>query len=195
MALPTEKAARLALRTQQVLAHEVNVTNVADPLGGSWYVEALTDELERQAEQVFAQLDTVGEGSMLEGVLRQIESGWFQREIADAAYVLERKRNDGRHVVVGVTDFLDGNDEPPPDLLRIGPEVEESQRKRLAARLADRDDAAVHAALAHLRADAADPTINLFPALLDAVRVEATVGETMGALADVFGRYTESPVI
>ena len=195
MALPTEKSARLALRTQQVLAHEVNVTNVADPLGGSWYVEALTDELERQAEQIFAHLDAVGEGSMLEGVLRQIESGWFQREIADAAYTLERKRNDGRHVVVGVTDFLEGSDEPPPDLLRIGAEVEESQRKRFAARLADRDDAAVHAALAHIRSDAADPTTNLFPTLLDAVRVEATVGEVMGALADVFGRYTESPVI
>ena len=195
MALPTEKAARLGLRTQQVLAYENRVANVADPLGGSWYVEALTDELERRAEELFAELDALGNGSMLEGVLQGVESGWFQRAIADAAYDLERKRNDGRHVIVGVTDFLEGSDEAPPPLLRIGAEVEEHQLKRLAALRADRDDEAVRGALARVANAAAEPTVNVMPSLLDAVRVHATLGEVMDALAGVFGRYTESPVI
>jgi methylmalonyl-CoA mutase N-terminal domain/subunit len=195
MALPTEKAARLALRTQQVLAYENRVANVADPLGGSWFVEAMTDELEARAEELFAELDALGDGSMLEGVLQGVESGWFQRAIADAAYELERKRNDGRHVIVGVTDFLEGSDEAPPPLLRIGAEVEERQLKRLAALRADRDDEAVRAALAAVRADAAEPTVNVMPSLLDAVRVHATLGEVMDTLAGVFGRYVESPVI
>ncbi len=195
LALPTEKAARLALRTQQVLAHETRVPNVADPLGGSWYVEALTDELEQQAEATFAALDELGDGSMLEGVLQGIETGWFQRAIADSAYELERKRNDGRHVIVGVTDFLEGSEEDPPELLRIGPEVEEQQLKRLAGTKAERDDRRVRDALDAVRADAAEPAANVMPALLDAVRAYATIGEIMGALADVFGRYTEAPVI
>ena len=195
LALPSDKAARLALRTQQVIAFESRVANVADPLGGSWYVEALTDEVEAHAEQLFAELDALGDGSMLEGVLRGIESGWFQGEIAESAYELERKVNDGRHVVVGVTDFFEGNDAPPPELLHIGPEAEELQLKRLAAVKHDRDGERVDAALARVRADASEPTANLMPALLDAVATHATVGEIIGALADVFGRYREQPVI
>jgi methylmalonyl-CoA mutase N-terminal domain/subunit len=195
LALPSEKAARLALRTQQVIAHETRVANVADPLGGSWYVEALTDELERRAEAVFAYLDELGDGSMLEGAFAGIESGWFQREIADAAYELERKLNDGRHVVVGVNGFFEGNDDSPPEILKIGPEVEEAQLKRLARAKSDRDGATVEAALGRVRADAAEPTTNLMPALLDAVHAYATEGEIMNALADVFGRYTETPVL
>ncbi|HEX7520930.1 MAG TPA: methylmalonyl-CoA mutase family protein [Acidimicrobiia bacterium] len=195
LALPSDKAARIALRTQQVLAYESRVTNVADPLGGSWYVEELTDEMERRAEAIFSHLDTAGDGSMLEGVLREIESGWFQREIGDAAYDIERKVNDGRHVIVGVNAFLDGNDDAPPETLRIGPEVEEAQAKRLAQVKGDRDGGAVESALARVRADAAQPSTNLMPALLDAVDVYATIGEICNALADVFGRYTEQPVI
>ena len=122
LALPTERAARIALRTQQVIAHETRVANVADPLGGSWYVEALTDDM-RRAEEVFAHLDELGDGSMLEGCLRAVEDGWFQGEIADSAYELERKLNRGDHIVVGVNAFLDGNDESPAHL-RIGAEVE-----------------------------------------------------------------------
>jgi methylmalonyl-CoA mutase N-terminal domain/subunit len=195
LALPTEKAARIALRTQQVLAHETRVTNVADPLGGSWYVEELTDEMERRASAVFDHLDELGGGSVLEGVLQAVEGGWFQREIADAAYELERKVNDGRHVVVGVTDFFEGNDDAPPEILRIGPEVEEAQLKRLATVRADRDDDAVQRSLAAVRAVAAEPTANVMPALVDAVQVYASVGEITNALADVLGRYTETPVI
>jgi methylmalonyl-CoA mutase N-terminal domain/subunit len=132
---------------------------------------------------------------MLEGALREVESGWFQREIADAAYELERKLNDGRHVVVGVNTALEGNDAPPPDILRIGPEVEEAQCKRLAQVRADRDDERVTDALAAVRAAAADPTVNVMPSLIAAVDVYATEGEAMDALADVFGRYVETPVL
>jgi methylmalonyl-CoA mutase N-terminal domain/subunit len=195
LALPTEKAARIALRTQQVIAYETRVTNVADPLGGAWFVEAMTDELERQAEAMFAHLDHLGSGSILEGVLAGIDNGWFQREIADAAYQLEQKRNDDRHIMVGVNAFLEGNDEPPPPILHIGPEVEERQLKRLAKVKGDRNADAVDGALSAVRAAAADPSVNLMPVLIDAVNTYATIGEIVGALGDVFGRYTEDPVI
>jgi methylmalonyl-CoA mutase N-terminal domain/subunit len=195
LALPTEKAARIALRTQQVIAHETRAANVADPLGGSWFVEELTDEMEREAEAVFAHLDRLGGGSMEDGVLAAIDDGWFMREIADSAYELERKLNAGRHLVVGVNVATEGNDEPPPPTLRIGPEVEELQLKRLAAVKAERNGEHVDAALARIRTDAADSSVNLMPALLDAVDTYATEGEIIDALADVFGRHREQPVI
>ncbi|HZR12912.1 MAG TPA: methylmalonyl-CoA mutase family protein [Acidimicrobiia bacterium] len=195
LALPTEKAARLALRTQQVIAHETRVANVADPLGGSWFVEELTDDVERRAEEVFAHLDDLGDGSILEGVLRGIEQGWFQHEIADAAYELERKLNDGRHVVVGVNAFTEGNDDAPPEILHIGPEAEELQLKRLDAVKQSRDSDGVARALEAVTDAAAEPTTNVVPSLLDAVRAYATVGEVMDALAQVFGRHREHPVI
>jgi methylmalonyl-CoA mutase N-terminal domain/subunit len=195
LALPTEKSARIALRTQQVIAHETRVTNVADPLGGSWFVEELTDEMERQAEELFAHIDSLGNGSMLDGVVLGIEEGWFQGEIADAAYELERKLNDGRHVIVGVNAFTEGNDDPQPEILYIDAEIEEMQRKRLAAVKQERDGAAVDAALARLKADAADPEVNLMPALLEAARVRATLGEQMDAMGEVFGRWEETPQI
>jgi methylmalonyl-CoA mutase, N-terminal domain len=196
LALPTEKAARLALRTQQVVAHETGVAAVADPLGGSWFVESLTDELERQAEEVFARLDERGGGSILEGVYAGIEDGWFVGEIADAAYAFERKVSSGRRVVVGVNAFRngDGDDEVPP-LLSIGPEVEEQQRKRLEQVRHDRDAAAVATTLDALRTAAADPEHNLMPELLDAVRAYASVGEVIDALGDVFGRWSEPATV
>jgi len=194
LALPTEQAARLALRTQQVIAHETGVVNVADPLGGSWFVEALTDEMERRAEEVFAHLDRMGDGSMLEGVLAGIEENWFQAEIAQSAYELERKLSDGRHVKVGVNAHTEGNEDDPPEILAIGPEYEDKQRARLAQVRADRSSAGVQAALARVRADAADPAVNVMPVILDAVRAYATVGEIMDALASVFGRHRERAV-
>ena len=133
LALPSERAARIALRTQQVLAYETNVAHVADPLGGSYFVEALTDEMERQAEAIFAHIDTLGEGSMLEGAIRGIEENWFQGEIAESAYQLERKFNQGRRIVVGVNRFTEGNDEALDDILEITNADEERQVKRLAA--------------------------------------------------------------
>ncbi|MFA5884565.1 MAG: methylmalonyl-CoA mutase family protein [Acidimicrobiia bacterium] len=195
LALPTDKAARIALRTQQVIAHETRVANVADPLGGSFFVESLTDELEAAAEAVFAQLEEVGSGSLREGVLQAVEQGWFQREIADSAYDLERKVNRGEHLVVGLNVALEGNDDAPPEILRIGPEVEELQRKRLDAVKADRDDDAVARVLADVRAAAARPDVNVMPALVEAVEAYATVGEICAALADELGRYVETPVI
>lgn len=194
LALPTEPAARLALRTQQVIAHETGVTNVADPLGGSWFVEELTDEMERRAEAVFAHLGRLGGGSMAEGVLAGIEENWFQAEIAQSAYDLERKLGDGRHLKVGVNAFLEGNEEDPPEILAIGPEYEDKQRARLAQVRADRPAAPAAEALGRIAADAADPTVNLMPAILDAVRAYATVGEVMDALASVFGRHRERAV-
>jgi methylmalonyl-CoA mutase N-terminal domain/subunit len=195
LALPTERAARIALRTQQVIAHETGVTNVADPLGGSWYVEALTDEMEREAEEIFAHIAEMGDGSMLEGAYAGIDSGYYQSEIADAAYAFERKLNQGSRVMVGVTGFTEGNEDAQPDLLQITFEQEMAQIKRVQAIRADRDDDAVRAALDNLRREAVDPEINLMPALIDTVRAYATEGEIMDALADVFGRYVERPVI
>jgi methylmalonyl-CoA mutase, N-terminal domain len=195
LALPTEKAARIALRTQQVIAHETNVAHVADPLGGSWFVEELTDEMERQAEEIFATLDEFGDGSMLDGVIKGIDENWFQGRIADSAYELERTFNSGERIIVGVSGFTEGNDDDDLDILRISNEDETRQRKRLDAVRQDRDQSAVDAALAKLRTEAADPEINLMPTLIDASQAYATLGEMMAAMADVFGRHTEVPVI
>ncbi|MGH9133457.1 MAG: methylmalonyl-CoA mutase family protein, partial [Ilumatobacteraceae bacterium] len=195
LALPTERAARIALRTQQVIAHETNVAHVSDPLGGSWYVEELTDEIERRAEELFASIDALGNGSMLDGAITGIEENWFQGRIADSAYEQERRFNDGRRTIVGVNGFTEGNDEEQLSLLQITHEDEARQLKRLGAVRERRDQAAVDAALARLRADAADPEINLMPALIDAVSAYATLGEVMGALGDVFGSHVEVPTI
>src|SRR5215212_5486338 len=160
MALPTERAARIALRTQQVIAHETNVANVADPLGGSYFVEALTDEMERQAEELFAHLDEIGSGSMLEGCIRGIEDNWFQGKIADSAYELERAFNEGRRTIVGVSGYTEGNDDDALEILQITHEDEARQLKRLEQVRHDRDQAAVDSALAALREAAADPERN-----------------------------------
>jgi len=195
LALPTEKAARIALRTQQVIAHETNVTNVADPLGGSYFVEELTDEMERQAEEIFATLDEFGDGSLLDGVIKGIDENWFQGRIADSAYELERTFNTGERIIVGVSGFTEGNDDDDLDILRISNEDETRQRKRLDTIRQDRDQTAVDAVLARLRTEAADPEINLMPTLIEASQTYATLGEMMSAMAEVFGRHTEVPVI
>jgi methylmalonyl-CoA mutase N-terminal domain/subunit len=194
LALPTERAARIALRTQQVIAHESGVANVADPLGGSWLVESLTDDLEREALEAFDQLLDMGDGSMLEGVLAGIDQGWFQAQIAESAYVFERAVSEGRRIVVGVNAFTDGDDSQP-DLLRIDASQENEQIKRLGQVRVNRDNAAVEAALANLGRQAGDPECNLVPALVDAVTVRATEGEIMQSLAGVFGTYVERPVL
>ncbi|MHB1987259.1 MAG: acyl-CoA mutase large subunit family protein [Acidimicrobiales bacterium] len=195
LALPTEKAARIALRTQQVIAHEVGVTNVADPLGGSWFVEELTDEMERQAEAIFSHLGELGGGSILEGVYAGIEQGWFQGEIADAAYTYEQKISSRARIVVGANSFLEGNDDDPPDILQIGQEVEDLQRKRLGEVRHRRSSEAVERALNQVRTVAAEADRNLMPAIHDAVSAYATVGEIMSAMADVFGRWRETASI
>ena len=193
LALPSEKAARIALRTQQIIANETNVANVADPLGGSWFVEELTDEMEREAEIIFAQISKMGEGSMLEGCIRGIEENWFQGRISDSSYELERSFNSGERVVVGVNEFLEGNDEEDLATLRITNADEHKQLARLSQVRADRDDEQVRSAIERLSREASNPNLNLMPALIDAAKAYVTVGEMMSALANVFGRHVEIP--
>jgi methylmalonyl-CoA mutase N-terminal domain/subunit len=169
------------------------VANVADPLGGSWFVEELTNDMEREAEVIFALIGKMGEGSMLEGCVRGIEENWFQGRIADSAYELERSFNSGERVIVGVSDFLEGNDDTDLATLRITNEDERKQRARLQQVRLERDTVKVQEALHRLRLEAGDPSVNLMPALIDAAKAYATVGEMMSALADVFGRYVEVP--
>ncbi len=190
LALPTEKAARLALRTQQVIAEETGVVHVADPLGGSWFVEELTDELERRAEEVFSHLLEVGSGSMLEGVFACIDDGWFCAEIADSAYRFQQKITSGEWVQVGVNGYTEGDDRQT-QILYIDPAVENRQLEKLAAVKQSRDDDVVRRCLDRLAREAADPTVNLVPALVEAAKAYVTVGETMHALSSVFGTWFE----
>jgi methylmalonyl-CoA mutase N-terminal domain/subunit len=184
LALPTEKSVEIALRTQQVLAYETNVTNVVDPLGGSYYVEALTDAMERQVEEYFTHIAEFG------GVIEAIEAGYFQREIADASYRYQRSLEVKDRVIVGVNAFTKPQEAVPPDLLKIGAEIERGQAGAVAAVRAARDGAAVEAALAALRR-ACQGDENVMPRIIEAVEACATEGEIVEAMVDVFGRYTE----
>jgi methylmalonyl-CoA mutase N-terminal domain/subunit len=190
-ALPSEEAVEIALRTQQIIAHETGVANVIDPLGGSHLVESLTDRIEEEAEEYFKRIEKMGDGSMLEGCLRGIDEGFFQLEIADAAYRQQRRFDAGRQIQVGVnafTETVQGN----PEFLRIGQEVEDEAVADLNKLRAERDDAAAKNALAALT-NAARGEDNLIPHILDATRAYATVGEIAEAMAQVFGRYREAP--
>ncbi|MDP2712202.1 MAG: methylmalonyl-CoA mutase family protein [Solirubrobacteraceae bacterium] len=187
LALPTEEAARIALRTQQIIAHETGVTNTIDPLGGAYFVEALTDRLEREAYDYFARIDELG------GMVQAVKQNFPQREIADAAFALQCEYDSHERVLVGVNDYVDAGDAEIPTL-RIDPELERKQRGRLQAVRARRDGAAVERTLTALRAAAASPRVNLMPALLDCARARASEGEIVRALQDVFGTYTETPV-
>jgi methylmalonyl-CoA mutase, N-terminal domain len=192
LALPTEKAARIALRTQQVIAHETGVTNTIDPLGGSYFVEALTNETEAKAEEYFSRIDRMGKGSILEGMLVGIERGFFQSEIADAAFREQERYEKGRLVRVGVNEFVD-EDDHPLDVLKIGPEIEESQIASVRGMRGGREEDAARTALERLKSAAADESENLMPPLIDCARAYCTEGEIVGALRDVFGEYVETP--
>jgi methylmalonyl-CoA mutase N-terminal domain/subunit len=194
LALPTDKAARISLRTQQVIAEESGAATVADPLGGSWFVEELTDEMERQAEMVFAHLLEVGDGSMLDGVVQAVEDGWFQAEIADASFRFQRSLHSGERVIVGVNGYTEGDDHPPPTLY-VDPSVEKRQLDRLSRTKAERDDDAVRRSLDRLAREAQDPEVNLMPALLEAAAAYTTVGETVHALESVFGIWVERAAV
>ena len=163
---------------------------MADPLGGSWFVEALTDELERRAEEVFAHLEEAGSGSLLDGVVASIEDGWFTTEIAEAAYQFQSKIASGAWIQVGVNGYTDGDDHQPPTL-SIDPDVETQQLAELARVKRRRDDAAVRRSLERLATEAADPAVNLMPALIEAAARYVTVGESMAALGSVFGTWFE----
>ncbi|MGH2967984.1 MAG: methylmalonyl-CoA mutase family protein, partial [Solirubrobacteraceae bacterium] len=187
LALPSEEAVRVALRTQQVIAHETGVTNTIDPLGGSYFVEALTDEMERQAYAYFAKIDELG------GMVEAVKRGYPQREIADAAYTLQQEYDSGERILVGVNRYTEGDD-GEIEILRIDPALERKQIGRVQAVRARRDGAAVETALAELRAAAARDGVNLMPNLLECARVHASEGEIVESLQTVFGSYTETPV-
>jgi len=187
LALPTEEAVRIAVRTQQIIAHETGVANTIDPLGGSYFVEALTDELERQAYESFAKIDELG------GMVEAVKAGYPQREIADAAFRLQKEYESGERTLVGVTDFTEGDD-GELETLRIDPALERKQIERVRAVRAARDAPEVERALAALKDAAAQPRRNLMPLLLDCARAHATEGEIVESLQAVFGTYTESPV-
>ena len=184
LALPTEEAVQVALRTQQILAYETGVAHVMDPLGGSYYVESLTDSLERDAESLFVQIEEQG------GVVRALEEGWFQRKIAEAASRHQWEIEQRRRLVVGVNEFTAENEEITIPLLKVGQEAEREQRARMAAMRASRDTAAVTANLESLRT-AARGSQNLVPFILDCARSYATLFEIRAALEDVFGTYRE----
>ncbi|NEK86370.1 methylmalonyl-CoA mutase [Blastococcus saxobsidens] len=192
LALPSAKAAQIALRTQQLIMEETGVMNVADPLGGSWYVEALTDEMERQAEEIFTRIkDMSADGTMTGGILRGIEDGWFTGEIAEAAFVYQRALEKGEKKVVGVntlTGSVDAHDKL--EILRVSHQVEIDQNAELAGRRERRDDAAARAAVERM-VEVARTEANMVPAMLDAVRAEATLGEICDALRAEWGTYTE----
>jgi methylmalonyl-CoA mutase N-terminal domain/subunit len=186
-ALPTDKAARLALRTQQLLAYETGVANTIDPLGGSYFIESLTDEMERQAEAYFKRIEDLG------GVIPAIESGFFQKEIADASFRYQQELEEKRRLVVGVNEFR-VDEEEPIEILRIDPKLESEQVARVRDVRAKRDQARCSKALTQLRKAAAG-TDNLMPYILEAVRAYATEGEIMNTMVEVFGIYTERAVI
>lgn len=191
LALPTEQAVEIALRTQQILAYETGVTNVIDPLGGSYFVEALTDRTEKEAEEYFRRIDEMGSGSMLNGMLRGIEDGYFQGEIADAAYVYQNLVDKQRKIIVGINKF-EKEDADEVETLFIGPETERKQIKDLQARKVDRSHARVEATLAEL-VRVASTDGNLIPPLVGCARAECTLGEMVNALKEPFGIYTEPP--
>jgi methylmalonyl-CoA mutase, N-terminal domain len=187
LALPTEDAVRIALRTQQVIAHETGVVNTIDPLGGSYYVEHLTNELEQQAEEYFRRIEQIG------GVVAAIKENFFQQEIADAAFRYQSEVEARQRVVVGVNRYeLDA--EPPLEILRIDPALERKQIERVQGLRARRDSAAVEAALARLRDDAADDRRNLMPAIVEAAQAYVTMGEMCDAFRAVWGTWRETPV-
>ena len=184
LALPTEHSVQVALRTQQVLAFESGIANVIDPLGGSYYVEALTDKLEREAESLFQEIEQVG------GVVRALETGWLQRRIAESAARQQWEIEQHRRVIVGVNEFITENDELTIPLLKIGEDTERDQRARLATLRATRDNLLVARRLDALRA-AARTTENLVPHILDCACAYATLFEIRAAMEDVFGAYRE----
>ena len=186
LALPTEGAVRVALRTQQIIAEETGVANTTDPLGGSYFIEALTDRMEEQCYEYFHKIDELG------GMVEAVKRGFPQREIADAAFRYQREVESGLRKVVGVNSYTEGSDEAIP-ILRIDPELEAKQINRVKSVRERRDDAGAKAVLDRLTDAARDERENLMPHLLDAARADATEGEIVQALQSVFGSYTESP--
>jgi methylmalonyl-CoA mutase N-terminal domain/subunit len=187
LALPTEHAVRIALRTQQVIAHETGVVNTIDPLGGSWYVEDLTNRLEKEAYDYFDRIDKLG------GVIPAIKENFFQREIADASFRYQSEVEAKQRIIVGVNRYQ-AEEEPPIELLRVDPALEDEQIARVQAVRARRDSAAVEAALAQLKEAASVEDRNLMPPIVEASRAYVTMGEMCESLREVWGVWRETPV-
>ena len=188
LALPSKKAAEIALRTQQIIAYETGVSNVVDPLGGSWYIESLTDELEKEAEEYFEKVEEIG------GVIPALEESFFQREIARAAFEYEKKINENSRIVVGVNDFVKKDEEIEIPILEIGLEAEEKQKKKLTELRDSRDQTKVDTALKRVEETSRDGA-NLVPPIVAAAKEMATMGEIVDAMKTVFGEWTETPVV
>jgi methylmalonyl-CoA mutase N-terminal domain/subunit len=186
LTLPTEEAVRIALRTQQIIAEETGVPNTIDPLGGSYFVEALTERIEELCYEYFRKIDELG------GMVQAVKDGFPQREIADAAWTLQQEIDSGRRIVVGVNAYTEGGGDETP-ILRIDPGLERKQIDRLNGVRARRDGAAVEASLAAIKQAASVETDNLMPYLLDAARAHASEGEIVGTLQQVWGGYREAP--
>jgi methylmalonyl-CoA mutase N-terminal domain/subunit len=184
LALPSEKAVKIALRTQQLIAYETGVINTVDPLGGSYYVEALTDKMEKGANKIFDQIDAIG------GVIPAIESGYFQKEIADAAYRYQQEVEKKEKIIVGVNEFIEEDEKIEIPILTISPEVEIAQRKRLADLKQTRNEDDVNVSLAEIKS-AGENGNNLMPVLVKAAHNKVTLGEMAGELKEVFGTYEE----
>ena len=193
LCLPTELAVTIALRTQQVIAHESGVTHVVDPLGGSYYVEALTSQIEKEANEYFEKIKEMGDGSVLDGVIEGIKRGYFQKEIADSAYEYQKRVESKDIIIVGVNEFATEELEVP-EILYIGPEVEERQIARLKKVREERDEHRWRESLENLKA-AADKGENTLPYILEAIKAYATVGEIMDVLRELYGEYTEPVII
>ena len=187
LALPSEKAVRIALRTQQIIAYETGVINTVDPLGGSYYVEALTDKMENEANKIFDQIDAIG------GVIPAIESGYFQKEISDAAYRYQKEVEKKEKFIVGVNEFIEENEKIEIPILTISPEVEIAQRKRLAELKQSRSQQDVDESLAEILS-ASENGNNLMPIFVKAAHNKVTLGEMVGELKKVFGTYEEVAV-
>jgi methylmalonyl-CoA mutase N-terminal domain/subunit len=193
LALPSDEAVEIALRTQQVIGYETGVTNVIDPLGGSWFLEELTDQIEEEAEAYFAKVDEMGNGSILDGMLAGIEEGYFQKEIADAAFHYQKLLEQGKKVIVGVNRFTKSVQESP-DVLLIGAETEERQNKAVAAVRANRDERKAEEALRSLKEMARDESQNSVPVMVEAAKAYVTLGEMVETLKEEWGVYTEPPM-
>ena len=187
LALPTEKAAEIALRTQQLIAYETGVTNVVDPLGGSWYIEKLTDEIELKAEEYFSQIESIG------GVIPAIEQGFFQREIAKSAADYQRKVDEGKRIVVGVNEFIKENEEIDIPILEIGSEAGDDQLKKLLELRKNRNNENVKISILKIR-EACNNGSNLMHPIIDAAKEYATLGEIVDALKAEFGEWHETAV-
>lgn len=187
LALPSEKAVKIALRTQQIIAHEIGVTNTIDPLAGSYFVEALTDKMEREAEEYFQKIEALG------GVIPAIEMGFFQKEIANAAYRYQLELDKKEKIIVGMNDYIDENEKVDIPILEISPEVEIKQKQRLAEVRASRNNEDVERTLENLKSAAMDGR-NLIPHLLDCTNAYVTLGEMCNTLTEIFGVYEEEAV-